>query len=510
MSFSVRTLKEKKRSFTLPILGKMIHALLQSAGPLSHWYAGWKTRKKEDQKNHKRVYVLKRILISLVSVLCGILILAGVARALVALRILSFQTFSAITASSPGQDENGFTNILLVGQGDKDHDGQDLTDTIIIASLDPKKSRGAVLLSLPRDLYFLETEKMGKGRLNSLYRDYKILLKRQGMSEADASLAATQELGAEIGRTFDLPIHGVIKVNFTAFIQAVDALGGVDIEVPYDINDTAYPDEAYGFEPFAIAKGLHHLDGATALKYARSRHTTSDFDRSSRQQQLIKALAEKARAEGIEKSPGALLKFFRIFQQNTTTTFSLNQLIGLAEIARGVDQSQVLSMQLNDRNALYDSFIEPGGFLYTPPRDQFEGAAVLLPVSIPPFPVTWKQIKAMSRLFFKTREILLSHPTIAILNASGRTGLARKLSTELLRYGFTVDIVQNASVKNLAESFITTNEENSANGLFLNSLLKMKTAPFPGGLNAEETRQVTIVLGKDYAYEPFQSLLLPD
>ncbi|MDD5026654.1 MAG: LCP family protein [Candidatus Peribacteraceae bacterium] len=508
MSFQVRTLKDKPRR-RWPWKSFLV-TVLKIGGPLLAFYEQWRTREEEKQRKQKRTTVLKRVLMILLAILCSLLLMVGVARALIALKVITFSSFTTATGVPPPADENGFTNILLVGQGDKDHDGQDLTDTIIVASLDPGKTKSVALLSLPRDLYFLSTEKMGKGKLNSLYRDYKILLKRKGLQESDAAFESTRQLGVEVGKALGITIHGVVKVNFTAFRQAVDAIGGVDVLVPSDIVDTEYPDENYGFQTFEIKQGLQHLDGETALKYARSRHTSSDFDRSARQQQILKAMAEKARAEGLEKDPRAITRLFGIFQQNVVTTFTLRELIGLAGIAKEIGTDRAIAVQLNDRNALYDVFVEPGGLLYTPPRTQFDGAAVLLPVSVPEFPVTWKQVRAFTQLFFQQRSLYLAHPTIAVLNAGGKSGLARRLATELSRYGFTVEHIANASLKDEPSSFVTSTDTDGDLALFFATLFAMNDRKDAfATLTNEEVRQITIVLGKDFSYRPLQDFILP-
>jgi len=479
--------------------------------PLLGWYGAWKKRTLAERKKNKRTNMLKRILVVLIAVFVAFLLFAGVGKALVAMRVLTLSSITSVTGTPPPADEHGFTNILLIGQGDAGHDGKDLTDTIMVASLDPNETKSVVLLSFPRDLYFLKTEKMGEGRINSLYRDYKGYLKyNQGMSEEDASVEAIRELAAEIGRNIGLPIHGAVKVDFVAFVEGVDALGGVDVVVPYDIDDQEYPDENYGFEPFVIATGPQHLDGATALKYARSRHTTSDFDRSQRQQQLLRAMASKAKEKEIHKDPTMVIDFLRIFRENVETTFSMREIIGLADLARKIDPARVVAMQLNDRNGLYDGFVEPGGLLYAPPRDLFEGASVLLPVSIPEFPITWRQIQTLKTLLFETRSIYLARPTLAILNAGAKSGTARALATEFARYGFIVDVIANASLPEQDTTFVAmAAEENRPSALFFASILGCSTAFPPQPLTTEELRQVTIVLGKDYRYEPLQSLITP-
>lgn len=510
MSFTIRKIEEKKPRRALPFK-RLLLISLEFARPVLHWYRDWKQRHLKEKKKQKRINTLKRTLIVLVSVLVALLLLTVVAKAFFSVRTLTLSSIASVTGSPLPADADGFTNILLMGQGDANHDGKDLTDTIIVASLDPGDTKSTVLLSFPRDLYLLRTEKMGAGRINTFYRDYKGYLKySEGFGEEEAAIEALKEIGAEIGRHLELPIHAVVKVDFTAFVQAVDAVEGVDIEVPYDIADEEYPDENFGFEPFIISQGMQHLDGETALKYARSRHTTSDFDRSARQQQLLRALAAKAKAEGLHKNPNKVIEFLKIFRENVQTTLSLREIVGLADLAQKMDTDRVITMQLNDRNALYDGLVEPGGFLYTPPRDLFEGASVLLPVSIPEFPVTWTQIHALKKLLFQTRSVYLADPVISILNGGARSGLARTLATELIRYGFNVDVIENASLDDQETSFVATaNEEDYDLGLFFASLFQANTRDLPI-LPPDEVRQITIVLGEDYQYRPLQALVLSD
>ena len=515
MSFSVRRVSEarKKRRFPWAKL-PLIIGLLR---PLTGWYRSWKARKEEETRSSKRTLLLKRFLLVLIAILCAFLLFAGTVKALMGLHIISMRSLVSITGSELPKDEQGFTNVLFIGEGDAGHDGKDLTDTIIVASMDPAKTKSVVLLSLPRDLYFLKSEKMGKGRINSLYRDYKILLKRQGKGEKEASLEAMKELGETIGAHLNLPIHHVVKVNFTGFEQAVDAIGGIDVTVPDAINDTEYPDENYGFEPCSIAAGPAHLDGKTALKYARSRHTSSDFGRSARQQQIIVAIGEKVKKEGLYKNPATITDLLKVFSDNIEMTMTVRELIGLAGLAEDLTPDRIITMQLNDRNALFDSVVEPGGFLYTPPRDQFEGASVLLPVSIPEFPVTWKQIERLSALLFRQRDIYLARPTIAVLNAGAKSGLARKLGNELTRYGFRVERIENINIPkaelknaNMGSYVYAEKPDDAVAKNFFADLLHLPIVTHPVPLiPAEQMQQIVIVLDKDYSFQPLQDLTTP-
>ena len=436
------------------------------------------------------------------------MLLAGIGKAMMSVRSLGISNVINIAGTALEKDDRGFTNFLLMGQGHADHDGKNLTDTIMIASIDPDNTESAVFLSLPRDTYFLNTEKMGKGRLNTMYRDFRsFLIFQKGTEPAIASKETLEYLAEEIGRKLGIEIHHTIKVDFIAFTRAVDVLGGVDLDVPETIEDYEYPDSNFGFEPFIIHAGPRHLDGETALKYARSRHTSSDFGRSARQQQLLGAMAHKAKEEGVLSDPAAITSFMKIMSENVETTMTLRELIGAAQMGKKLNRDNIISMQLNDRNALYDYIIEPGGMLYTPPRDLFEGASVLLPVSIPEFPVTWKQPKSFAELIFRNREIYLDAPRIAVLNAGAAPGSARKLATELTRFGFDVVNVENGQTEKRESSMIIATPEPDSVVKFFSTMLEMEAIPAPLDLPNNQQERVTIILGKDYRYTPLQNLV---
>lgn len=506
MTFTVRKLRDKPRSSKVWI-GRIV-AVLTIAQPLMGLYRQWFSHYRKEKQREKRLSVLKRVLTILVAVFFALLLLAGMGKALMSVQGLGMQNVLSIAGADLPTDANGYTNFLLIGQGDESHDGKNLTDTIMVASIDPEGTQSAVLLSLPRDTYFLSTEKMGKGKLNSMYRDFRsYLIYQKGMEEKEAGIAALQELGAEIGRKLNMEIHHVAKVDFIAFTRAVDTIGGVDIDVPYDIEDLEYPNENYGYEPFIIRAGPRHLDGETALKYARSRHTTSDFGRSARQQQLLAAMAQKAKEEGMLTDAGAITSFMKIMSENVETTMTLRELIGAADIGQKINRANIVTMQLNDRNALYDPFIEPGGMLYTPPRDLFDGAAVLLPVSIPEYPVTWKQPQAFAELLFRHRELYLANPEIAVLNAGAAPGMARRVATELIRYGFDVPVIENADIEKIDTSIILSPPEPDSVLTTFSNLLNMPLGASPSDFPPEQRKRITILLGRDYRYTPLQDLV---
>ena len=492
MPFAVRRLQEERHRKKSAILRTLLFAL----HPLLQWILFRQRQRKEKEQS-------RRLLTIIIALTCAALLLAVAWNLLQVLRTLSVSTILSAGSTSIAEDSFGHTNILILGQGDALHDGLDLIDSIMIVSLD-RTSDNVALLSLPRDLYFLRTEKMGSGRLNSLYRDHKYTLKRQGMDEHEASMEALRALAAEISTVLSIEIHHIVKVDFTGFIAAVDAIGGIPIDIPKDIIDPAFPGPNYQTETFSIQKGRQTLDGQTALKYARSRSSTSDFDRSARQQLLLEALGQHVQEMGLLTKPNKLLALFKIVSKNIETTLSLRELLTLAKIGKGFRAPRILSMHLSDRNGLYGEILEPGGFLYAPPRDQFDGASVLLPISLPEFPVTWKQLHVLTNLFLHERLLHLANPQISLLNAGAPPGSARLLADELLRYGFSVIDVGNAPFPKQEQSFILTGKNQESEKLF-SPLLHLPVQPAPVA-PTKETAGLSIILGKDYRFIHLQDL----
>ena len=513
MSFTLRPIREDKKNGRFRKCAVIATGVLEAA---VHLYHQMKHREEETVESQKRVRLLKRATLVLLSGLLILLFLIGTLNVLVRMKMLSLGTMVSVVSTPPAHDERGNTNVLLLGEGDNDHDGVDLTDTIMVVSLDPVHTESAVMLSLPRDLYLLSTEKMGKGRINSLYRDYKAQLVRGGMEKGQASKEAMTQLAKEIGDILGLSIHGTIKLNFSGFEQAIDALGGIDVTVPEDLVDPEYPGQGYTYVTFQIGKGLQHMSGATALKYARSRHSTSDFSRSARQQQIIVAASEKAKSAGLLTHPRKINDLFGIVSQNMETTFAVRELFGLADLGKRIDHGKIVNVQLSDQNGLFGGLSEKGGFLYAPPREQFDGAAVFLPVSIPEFPVTWKQIQTLVKLLIDHRDVFIDPPRILIANAGAKEGSARLLGAELTRYGFNVVKTRNFAKKpnpSFDRSWMSIRPDDAAKHAKTTATLLAKIFAFaaaknpPEGTFGEEQADLVIVLGKDYHYTALQDLI---
>jgi LCP family protein required for cell wall assembly len=520
MSFTVRRVRDTKSSPKKVTSMGWILVITTLIRSLMAWKKHEEVREEvEDEKKQKK-WCGKQCGMIFIGSMIGLMLFSGVVLSLGFTKDFLVTLMRSQIIDLPS-DEYGHTNILLLGEGDDSHEGVDLTDTIMIASIDQKKNEPPVLLSIPRDTYLLKTAKIGQGRINSLYRDYKGQLLKKGMGKEDASKEAMNELKDAIGSLLGIEIHRVIKINFSGFIAGIDTIGGIDITLDADFTDPEYPGDHYDYVTFSLPAGLQHLDGATALKFARSRHSTSDFSRSARQQKIIAAIIQKMKKDGIITNVSRMNSIQNILEKNIETTFAMSELLSLASLAAKQNNPEIITMQLSDQNGLYGSLAMKGGFLYAPPREEFDGAAVLLPVSLPPSPITWKQIQVLSSLLFQHRTWMSDHaPRIVITNAGAKPGSAGLLGQELERYGFIIEKTRNLSKdkKNIFEKSLllmrqdTPETEKTALkkelSTFLGTTLSLtqSTAIIDGAFEPEGA-DIVIILGKDFSYQPLQNLL---
>ncbi|MCP4419717.1 MAG: LCP family protein [Chloroflexi bacterium] len=239
-------------------------------------------------------------------------------------------TPTLIPTSEPWQGSER-VNILLMGIDRRPGESfVSRTDTMMLVSIDPV-TESASILSIPRDLYVLIPGR-GRDRINTAF-----VYGSAGDNPLGGAALAMQTVEYNIG----VPINHYILVDFTAVINGVNALGGIDVNVPVAINDPTYPDMNYGFDPLFIAAGPNHFDGTTALKYARTRHVDNDFGRAARQQQVLLAVRQKVSALGFA---GMITQAGTLYQQvesGIRTDLSLEQMIRLATVANSIPSENI-------------------------------------------------------------------------------------------------------------------------------------------------------------------------
>jgi len=232
-------------------------------------------------------------------------------------------------------------NILLLGYGGPGHDGPYLTDTMMVASVQPSTKKVS-LISIPRDLV-VNIPGYDYRKINSVLsfgRDQKY----PGGGEAFA-VSTVRDL-------LNIPIQYYARVDFDGFTDVIDQVDGVTINVERAFSDFQYPDNAYGYDPISFKAGEQAMSGETALKFSRSRHGNNgeggDFARAARQQKVIVALKEKLLSFGTLTNPKKISDVLGSLGSHSQTNMEVWEMIRLAKIAGSVQGDEIINKVIDD------------------------------------------------------------------------------------------------------------------------------------------------------------------
>jgi LCP family protein required for cell wall assembly len=333
---------------------------------------------------------------------------------------------------------DGRVNVLVLGRGGGTHEAPDLTDTMMIASVDPI-NHTSTLFSIPRDLW-VQVPGGGPMKINAAWEtgEFKYLGKvRPGSTDSKAVQAGFDTADQVVESTLGIKIHYNLLVNFQAFQQAVDTLNGVQVNVPADLAD---PTMAWdnNNDPILARAGLQMFDGHHALNYVRSRETSSDFARSQRQRAVMLALKGKAEQLGTLSNPMKISGLLSAFGNNVSTDLSLSNANRLYSIIKKVGDADTTSAGLGDQ----------GNNLIT--TQNMNGQSVVVPKA---GMFNFTAIQSYTRSQLKDPYILKEHAKVLVLNGTTVPGLASKKSDELKSYGYNV--IGAANTPNAAWSSTT-------------------------------------------------------
>lgn len=254
-------------------------------------------------------------------------------------------------------------NVLLLGIAGGSHEGPNLTDTIILASLNLKNPK-ITLISLPRDIWSSDI----KGKINKAYSNGEETRKGGGIT------LAKSVVGKITGQNIN---YGAV-IDFSGFTKAVDLMGGIDINVERSFDDYEYPvagreddpcdNKEEDLEKLATAssqlevfpcryqhlhfdKGLNHMNGETALKFVRSRHAKggegSDFARSQRQEKVIKAFMDKSFSLQILVNPAKVIGLYDTVKDSVDTDIRKNEFDDFIKLAQKFQKTEIQSVVID-------------------------------------------------------------------------------------------------------------------------------------------------------------------
>lgn len=300
-------------------------------------------------------------------------------------------------------------NILLIGLDERSEEHDSRADTQIIVHIDPV-AKTAAMISIPRDLW-VDIPGYGPDRVNSAYQ------------KGETDKATIEGGGPVLAMTtvqdnFGVPIHYYAQVNFHGFEQIVDTLGGVTIDVPRPLVDNDFPFMDYGATRVYISAGLQHMDGHTALEYARSRHQDSDIGRNSRQQQVLLALKQKANLDLLSHATDLAVQL----SDTVHTDLSPSQALSLAQLARGVGASSIQNI-LIDGSMVNETIMA-------------DGADVLLP--------KWELIRPKIAQAFADPQVAAEAARLSVLNGTLINGTGRTVRDQLAARGMYVAVLDVA------------------------------------------------------------------
>jgi LCP family protein required for cell wall assembly len=374
----------------------------------------------------------------------------------------------------------GRVNFLLMGVDQRcDEEGPSHTDSMMVATLDPL-SKSAAMLSIPRDLW-VEIPDFGVDRINQAYYFGQIY-------EVPGGGPA---LAVETVETFlGVPLHYYVAVDFNAFVEVVDLIGGIVVNVPEAIDDPSYPDNCYGYDPFHIEAGQHRLDGATALKYARTRATFGgDVDRANRQQQVLTAAHDQV--VQLDMAPQLIIRapqLWQTFQDNVTTNLTLEEMLQLALLVQDIDRQNVRSAVL-DFNYVYNEITPDGRQVLVPVRDKIR---VLRDELFAPAAIPTPAIEALPELM--TEE----GARVAIYNGTDRIGFAAETQTYLEQLDVNVTEIGNADSASYNATQIIDYGSHPNTVRFLVQSMQIPPLNVSNGSIPDGDYDVLVILGNDW------------
>ncbi len=359
-------------------------------------------------------------------------------------------------------------NILLLGIGGAGHDGPYLSDTNIILSIKPSTNEVA-MISIPRDLG-VNIEKHGIRKINSA----------DSFGEAQAAGSGGEFARQVFAKTFGMDIPYYARVDFSAFQEIVDEVGGVTVNVPRTFVDYEFPGPNFSYRTLNFEAGVQNMNGERALDFARSRHGNngegSDFARSRRQQLMISALKEKLLSVGTYTNPVLVQNILQSLSSHITTNLNFGQMMYLANLAKDADKNIKMLVLDNSETGYLKSYIaDSGAYLLTPRTGSFDDINLAIQnVFDNTHAKIAQNLSAENKSIFPTGKI-------QILNGTWRAGLAAKYQQDLQEKGFSTLPAANSPKRPIDATTIYVVNSKISNDILL-ALQKEITARIEKGL----------------------------
>jgi LCP family protein required for cell wall assembly len=394
------------------------------------------------------------------------------------------------------QDANGRSNILVLGTSEDDpgHGGAFLTDSMMIVSID-QKNKTASMFSIPRDLYVkygMGCNSGYQGKINEYFNCVN-----EDYTTAEAEQERLTKTRAFVGEIFGMDIQYGVHVNNTVIKDAVNAVGGVDVDIQGSNGDPGVYDRNFdwrcNYKCYLVKydNGVHHLDGEHALYLAMARGDVaptyglgnSNFDREKNQQKIIIALKEKAVSTGTLTDLGKVTALIDSLGNNLRTNVETSEIRTLMSLGSDIPSSSIKTISLyGGEDAVFTS-------------GPYNGASVVMP-SAGIF--DYSDIRTFLKQKLSTDPVTREGANIIVLNGSGVPGVAQSEADKLTEKGFIVSEVGNAPDDTYADvELYQVGTGMTGTKARLESAFGVKVQTTAPPLTVSEDTNFVIVFGKD-------------
>lgn len=452
------------------------------------------SRPTKPKKKTSKGKIVKRIVIILILAIIGVVGYLAVKAFLAGGKVFNGNPLDILTTKTRlSEDENGRTNILIFGTSgytmeESAWDGAMLTDSIMVVSID-QDEHDAYMMSLPRDLYVQHTNCPSLGTTTGKLNEVFYCAYAPDQDEA----AGAANLMAKAGEILGLDIQYYIHADWTALVQAVDAVGGVDVTIESTDPRGIY-DSSTGIK---YANGeVAHLNGEKALALARARnHNYGDYglaggnyDREKNQQKILAALQQKAMSAGTLLNPVAVSNLIDSLGNNLITDFDTGHVQTLADIASNVQMDQIKQLPFVGRDDGGPDLI--GSYA---PNGTYLGEAPLAGV------YDYSEIQSYIAQNMSSDPVVREGATVDVLNGSDQVGLAGEKAEELEEDNYAIGEIANAPA-NISDKVVIYQLNNDMSGTAAALKDKYGVEPIQGELAGYyTTADFVVVFGEGSA-----------
>jgi LCP family protein required for cell wall assembly len=483
----------KAATSSFPSVGMTLKSYNNNPQPVRRNYNYENVNKKSKKTKLRRIFGLKHIVITLIIAVLAVGGLLGANFAYNIHKLFGGSVFGIFDSAKLKGQDSGRINILLAGNSadDPGHDGANLTDSIMLVSIDTNNNT-AFMLSIPRDLY-VNIPGSGYGKINEAYVDGQA----NNFSSAGYPNGGMGQLEQVVAQDLKVPIDYYALVDYSAIRDAVNAVGGIDVNIkssdPRGLYDPSIDYATHG-SLVKLTNGVHTINGQQALDLARARgdaygsygYASSDFERTANQRLMMVALKQKATSAGVLANPVTLAQLFNSVGSHVKTDLKLADVHTLYNLTKPINPNNISSESFqNGANGinLLASHITSSG------QDALIPAAGV---------GNYTAMQHYIQQLISNNPVVRENAPLALLNATSDSGLAGRQKIVAETKGLNITNIGDALPK-LTQTEIIDNSRGkyAATKSYLKTLYNASFATNPTYTSYYPNDAFIVILGQD-------------